>query len=83
MTEAVVEPDGPGPQICAVMSGPLDESIDYMPFVQLPDRAMTVEASGERLCVGGLSHGQDITVTLRAGLPGKDGETLARNAELK
>ena len=83
ITDTVVEPDGLTPQICAVMSGPLDESIDYMPFVHLPDRAMTVEASGDRLCVGGLTFGQDVAVTLRAGMPGKDGDTLARNAEMK
>ena len=40
-------------------------------------------ASGPQLCIGGLTRGQNVELTLRAGLPAADGEVLARDVALK
>lgn len=83
VSDTQVESEGKTPRFCAVMSRSLSDSTDYAQFLRLPGRDMTVEASGDRICIGGLSHGQDIEITLRAGLPSADGEKLARDVTLK
>ena len=52
------------------MSRDLARGTDYAPFLRLPQGDLTVEAEGNRLCVAGLTHGQEVQMTLRAGLPG-------------
>lgn len=83
VTDTQVEAEGKTPRFCAVMSRTLSTSTDYAPFLRLPGRDLTVEANDDRLCVAGLTHGQDVELTLRAGLPSADGETLARDVTLK
>ncbi|UFS65675.1 alpha-2-macroglobulin family protein [Paracoccus denitrificans] len=83
VTDTQVEAEGKMPRFCAVMSRELSSGTDYAQFLRLPGRDLTVEADGERLCVAGLTHGQDVELTLRAGLPAADGETLARDVTLK
>ena len=80
ITEQVVEADGADPRVCAVFSDPLaDSGVDYTPFVALPTSGLSVEPSGDRLCIGGLTHGQSIALTFRKGLPSADGQVLARD----
>ncbi|KGJ09369.1 alpha-2-macroglobulin [Paracoccus versutus] len=83
VTDTQVESEGRMPRFCAVMSRSLAEGTDYAQFLRLPGRDLTVEADGDRLCVAGLTHGQEVELTLRAGLPSADGETLARDVTLK
>ncbi len=83
VSDTQVESEGRTPRFCAVMSRELSNSIDYAQFLRLPGRDQTVEASGDRLCVAGLTHGQEVELTLRAGLPAADGEVLARDVTLK
>ena len=83
VTDTQVEPESRLPRFCAVMSRELVKGADYVPYLRLPAGDLTVEASGDRLCVAGLTHGQDVEMTLRAGLPSGDGEKLARDVTLK
>ncbi|WP_347267841.1 alpha-2-macroglobulin family protein [Paracoccus sp. (in: a-proteobacteria)] len=77
-----VESDSALPRFCAVMSRNLAAGTDYAPFLRLPAGDLTVEAEGDRLCVAGLAHGQQVAITLRAGLPAADGEKLPRDLAL-
>ncbi|UXU75503.1 MULTISPECIES: alpha-2-macroglobulin family protein [unclassified Paracoccus (in: a-proteobacteria)] len=83
VTDTQVESDSPNPRFCAVLSRPLAKGTDYAPFLRLPAGDLTVEADDQRLCVAGLSHGQQVEITLRAGLPAADGEVLARDVALR
>lgn len=82
ITEQLVESDGAAPRICAVFSNRLaDSGVDYTPFVALPQPGLSVESAGDRLCIGGLAHGQRVAVTFRQGLPSADGQTLRAPVE--
>ena len=83
VTDTQVESEGKLPRFCAVMSRQLMRGTDYGPYLRLPARDLTVEAQDDRLCVAGLAHGQDVELTLRAGLPSADGEKLARDVTLR
>lgn len=78
-----VQPESLAPEICASFSQPLSDSVDYAPFVRLPEAGLTIEARGDQLCIGGLAHGQQVTVGLRRGLPSETGDLLARDVEIK
>lgn len=71
------------PRYCITMSHALDQQVDYADYLRLPNHDMTVSATGQQLCISGISFGQDLQVTLRAGLPAKDGERLARDVTLR
>ena len=83
VTDTQVESEGRMPRFCAVLSRDLAKGTDYAPFLRLPAGDLTVEPEGDRLCVAGLAHGQAVELTLRAGLPSADGETLARDVRLQ
>ncbi|MDS9466977.1 alpha-2-macroglobulin family protein [Paracoccus sp. MBLB3053] len=83
VTDTEVESEGRLPRFCAIMSRDLAKGRDYSSFLRLPPGDLTVEAEGSELCVAGLAHGQEITLTLRSGLPSADGETLARDVNLR
>lgn len=82
VTDTQIEADARLPRFCAVMSRELAKGRDYAPFLRLPQGDLTVEAEGNRICVAGLNHGQNVQIALRAGLPAGDGETLARDVTL-
>ncbi|MGL4309609.1 MAG: alpha-2-macroglobulin family protein, partial [Paracoccaceae bacterium] len=83
VTETTVESDKARPRICAVFSEPLVQAgVDYAPFVQLPESGLSVEHSGQQLCVEGVSHGSRYALTLREGLPAASGEVLAKDVEV-
>ena len=51
--------------------------VKYGDYVRLSPEARTaVRVVDDRLCIAGLSYGQDYEVKLLAGLPGRDGEKL-------
>lgn len=78
-----LDTSGPDPLACIELSRDLDPAKSYADFVLVsPDlgHAPAVTARGDELCVGGVGF-TDRQITLLKGLPAKDGETLADNAE--
>lgn len=66
------------PAACFVFSQALDPAVDYSPYVELdPPANIALRIDGSSLCVGGLTFGQSPDITLLAGLPAADGDTLA------
>lgn len=82
VSDTAIETEGPQPRFCAVLSDTLSSTVDYAPFVKAADRKMAVEASGDRLCLTGVGFGQEVRMTLRAGLPSARGDTLAADREV-
>lgn len=79
-----IDSSGAEPMACVRMSKPLDPSKAYADFVLIsPDlgRQPAVRVRNDELCVGGVGF-TDHRVTLLKGLPGKNGETLAANADV-
>ncbi|MDE3240801.1 MAG: alpha-2-macroglobulin family protein, partial [Paracoccaceae bacterium] len=56
--------------------------LDYAPYVKLPDPGLSVQASGNQICVAGLDHGKRYSLTFRAGLPAASGEVLRKAVEM-
>ncbi len=83
ITENSVQNDFASPRICAVFNQPLAESgVDYATFVKLDETGLSVEASGQQICVAGVTHGKRYAVTFREGLPSATGEELAKDIAL-
>ncbi len=81
--EHVVESDPATPRICADFSEPLAEAgVDYAPYVQIAGTGYAVDATGSRLCIEGVAHGQRYRVSFREGLPAASGETMAKTYDL-
>ncbi len=79
-----VESDLEAPRLCAEFNEELIRiGQDYVPFVKLPDTRLALQIEDSRICIEGLSHGQEIQVTFRKGLPAKSGETLARDTVIR
>ncbi|MRX51850.1 alpha-2-macroglobulin [Paracoccus sp. S-4012] len=74
-----VDADAPAPRACVLLSEPLIRGTDYRSFVALPDSVLAVEAEDSQLCVTGVTHGEELRLTLRAGLPAASGEVLSRD----
>ncbi|WP_370286328.1 alpha-2-macroglobulin family protein [Pseudooceanicola nanhaiensis] len=84
ITEHRVDNDQARPRICAEFSAPLAATgVDYATYVKLPDQSMAVEADGNQICINGGTHGERYTVVFREGMPAGDGETLAKDVELR
>ncbi|MEM7518167.1 MAG: alpha-2-macroglobulin family protein, partial [Planctomycetota bacterium] len=64
------------PTLCLVFTEALDPEFDYEPFVAI-EGDVALAASGQSLCVEGLSFGEEAKLTLREGLPSADGDLLA------
>ena len=78
-----LDTSGADPLACIVMTRQLDPSKSYGDFVLVaPDlgHAPAVSAKGDTLCIGGVGF-TDRQITLLKGLPARDGETLASNAD--
>ncbi len=82
VTGTEVDADGKLPRVCAVLSRELSSGTDYTPFLRLPEGDLTVDPDGNQLSVAGMSHGQNVEITLRAGLPAKSGEALPHDYTL-
>ncbi len=79
-----VDLDQTAPRACVRFSDTLSTQKDvrFADFVSI-DPAMpqaSVEARGDTLCIGGLTHGNAYAITLRQGLPGTDGMALKADA---
>ncbi|SOC13718.1 alpha-2-macroglobulin family protein [Rhodobacter maris] len=83
IAEHTVEADSASPRICAHFNEDLAKSgVDYTSFVQLPAPGLTVEAEGNQICIGGLTHGARYALTFRKGLPDGAGDTLAKDTKI-
>ncbi|RFP91032.1 alpha-2-macroglobulin family protein [Rhodobacteraceae bacterium 63075] len=79
-----VQSDLAEPRICAELTEELAKSEDdFARFVALPDPRLAVSAEGRKLCITGVSHGERVAFTLRAGLPAESGEVLLRDTALR
>ena len=68
------------PEACLVFTYDLDDSgkTHYEDYISIdPDTRVAVEVAAGRLCIGGLAFNATYNVTLKAGLPAKDGKKLA------
>lgn len=75
-----VNTDADAPVACLAFSSSLRPKDDYSPYVESnTDTPLALSVSGSNLCVGGLSFGENVTLTLRKGLPGagRDNELIA------
>lgn len=77
-----VESTSATPRICATFSEDLSPARDYAPFVQSAAQGLAVEVEGAQLCVSGVSYGENVSLTLRAGLPAASGDALVRDVPL-
>ena len=66
------------PTLCLTFSEALDPATDYSAYVA-SEASLAFGVSGSRLCLGGLTYGQEARLTLRAGLPSADGDALKRD----
>ena len=65
-------------EACLAFNKPLATGdVKYGDFIRIEPEAKTaLRAVDDRLCIAGLTYGQDYTVKLLAGFPGRDGEKL-------
>jgi uncharacterized protein YfaS (alpha-2-macroglobulin family) len=77
-----VDDSGDAPLLCLHFTEALEAGRDYAPFIGI-DRSVAVTAEGQRLCVAGLGYGDEASLTLRAGLPSADGETLPEDESVQ
>ncbi|HEV7690014.1 MAG TPA: alpha-2-macroglobulin, partial [Hyphomonadaceae bacterium] len=65
------------PRACLAFSSTLDPSKDYRSYVAVqPNTNIALSVENEKLCVGGITFGEERTITIRSGLPAQDGRTL-------
>src|ERR1700733_14576192 len=77
-----IDADTASPRACFQFSEDLPVRTDFSPFVVLAGTDKPALSTAEKqLCVEGLQHGSDYTITLRAGLPSTVHETLSKSAD--
>jgi alpha-2-macroglobulin len=77
-----IDADTASPRACFQFSEDLPARTDFSPFVTLSGSDKPALSTADRqLCVEGLQHGADYTVTLRAGLPSVVHETLSKSTD--
>jgi hypothetical protein len=77
-----IDADTASPRACFQFSEDLPPRTDFSPFVALTGTDKPALSLAEKqLCVEGLTHGQNYTVTLRAGLPSVVHETLSKSSD--
>jgi uncharacterized protein YfaS (alpha-2-macroglobulin family) len=77
-----VDADTASPRACFQFSEDLPARTDFSPYVALAGTDKpALSVTEKQLCVEGLGHGQDYTVTLRAGLPSVVHETLSKTQD--
>ncbi len=77
-----VDADTASPRACFQFSEDLPARTDFSPYVVLAGTDKPALSVAEKqLCVEGLQHGEQYTVTLRAGLPSTVHETLSKSSD--
>ena len=65
-----VRTNADAPIACLSFNSALNTRVDYAPYVEAPEGLLIeVEADGSDLCIGGLSFGEAVNLTLKEGLP--------------
>ncbi|AUM74148.1 alpha-2-macroglobulin family protein [Paracoccus jeotgali] len=82
VTDNNVEANGPEPRLCISFSDDVARDADLRPYLGLPDPGFGIEQQGSEVCITGMTRGQDISVTMRAGLPAASGEVLRRDVAI-
>jgi uncharacterized protein YfaS (alpha-2-macroglobulin family) len=79
-----IDSSRPEAEACFAFNKPLTASdVRYGDYVRVsPEVRSAVRVVDDKLCVGGLSYGQDYTVRLLAGLPGSGGEALGEETKV-
>lgn len=75
-----VDSDRDAPRVCFVFSGPVknDPSLRAADYLEVaPATPVDAWFGSDSLCVDGLAHRQEVTLTLRAGVPGAEGHVLS------
>ncbi len=63
--------DETAPIACLEFSRTLKSKTDYTPYVDVKgDKQIALDVDGSSLCIGGLTFGEAVEVTLKSGLPG-------------
>lgn len=70
------------PRICVYFSGNLDATVDYDQYIQRSASGLAVEADGRQICVSGVQFGERYTLTVRAGLPAEDADTIVNDVPI-
>ncbi len=84
ITEHTVEADAAQPRVCVLFSEALVKAgVDYADYVRVEGSSLPVEADESQVCVDGVTHGERVRLTVRAGLPAASGETLLRPATIE
>ncbi|MFY0615891.1 alpha-2-macroglobulin family protein [Shimia sp.] len=79
-----VSSDLEAPRFCAEFNEPLIKvGQDYAPFVKVADSRLAIQVEEQQICVEGLTHGQQIEVTFREGLPAQSGEALVKDTTVR
>lgn len=74
--------DAPG--ICLGFTHPLAADADYQSYIALESgESLALSAQGQTLCLGGMSFGDSVQLTLRAGLPAADGQALRQDETIE
>ncbi len=74
---------GASPLACLVFSAPLDSEANFSPYIDVsPRKALSFSATGQELCVGGMSFDDSRTLTLKEGLPSADGRELSADEQV-
>jgi uncharacterized protein YfaS (alpha-2-macroglobulin family) len=73
-----IDSSRPEAEACLAFNKPLATGdVRYADYVRIaPEVKSAVRVVDDKLCVGGLSYGENYTVTLLSGLPGRDGAKL-------
>ncbi len=84
LVEHRVDADTLSPQICLVFSDDLATgTADAADFVRVENgETLAISGSGRQVCIDGVAHGGRYDVTVRAGLPAADGETIEKSVAL-
>ncbi|HZY67330.1 MAG TPA: MG2 domain-containing protein, partial [Devosia sp.] len=79
-----VDSESATPRICVVFAYPLPApTTDLSSYITVEgNNQIAVETDNSQLCVTGLEHGKRYNVTVRAGLPSADGDTLKADVDL-
>ncbi|MEM9850950.1 MAG: alpha-2-macroglobulin, partial [Pseudomonadota bacterium] len=83
VTDHTVDYNSASPRVCATFSEPLQKGgVAYGDYVQTGRSGLTAEATGQQLCISGLTHGDRHRIAFRAGLPSANGDVLAKSVEI-
>ena len=83
MLDYTVDSNSAEPRLCISFSEPLKKSENYAKYVKVQGLDNpAISTSGRQLCIEGLQHGKRYSIRLRAGIPARIDDRLAKPVEL-